>query len=152
MPFNGFRQELTCNSFFFFFISFSGHDRDIHWRINAVLGEIYFFFFFSVSICYNFSVWFIPSRCIYLNTWKPLLLAGAHDRTKQEVTEQYFEVSQLYIHKRYQTNSGYGHDIALIRLSRPAILKEAVGLVCLPKQDNRVAVGKTCYLTGKRCI
>ena len=61
---------------------------------------------------------------------------------------QYFDVSQLYIHKRYLTFSGYGHDIALIRLSRPAVLNQAVGLVCLPKQNERVAIGKKCYLTG----
>jgi len=80
---------------------------------------------------------------------KVLLLVGAHDREKQEDTKQYFEISQLYIHKQYQTSSGYGHDIALIRLSRPTVLNEAVGLVCLPEQDSRVAVDKMCYLTGK---
>ena len=106
----------------------------------------------------------IQSRCFHLNTKKnkkqkqtnkpkqnkkkTLLLAGAHDRTKQEKTDQYFEVSQLYIHKRYQTISGYGHDIGLIRLSRPAVLNKTVGLVCLPEQDNRVAVNTLCYLTG----
>lgn len=83
-----------------------------------------------------------------LHTVRHLLLTGAHDRTIKEDTEQYFEVSQLYIHKRYQTNSGYGHDLALIRLSRPAILNQAVGLVCLPEQGKRVAIGKLCYLTG----
>ena len=61
---------------------------------------------------------------------------------------QYFDVSQLYIHKRFQTDTGYGHDIALIRLSRPAVLNREVGLVCLPKQNQRVEVGKGCYLTG----
>jgi len=78
-----------------------------------------------------------------------IILAGAHDQTKQEDTDQYFEISQLYIHKQYHTSSGYGHDIALIRLSRPAVLNKAVGLVCLPEQDRRVAVGKMCVLTGK---
>lgn len=61
---------------------------------------------------------------------------------------QYFDVSQLYIHKRFQTDTGYGHDIALIRLSRPAVLNRGVGLVCLPKQNQRVEVGTDCYLTG----
>lgn len=75
-------------------------------------------------------------------------MAGAHDRTKREDTDQYFEISQLYVHKRYQTDSGYGHDIALIRLSRPAVLNKIVGLVCLPEQDSRVAVHTACYLTG----
>ena len=75
-------------------------------------------------------------------------VSGGHDRTKEEATKQYFDVSQLYIHRRYQTDTGYGHDIAVIRLSRPAFLNEAVGLVCLPKQNHRVAIDKMCYLTG----
>ena len=77
-----------------------------------------------------------------------LFLVGEHDRAKEEETRQYFDVSQLYMYKRYQTDSGYGHDIALIRLSRPAILNQAVGLVCLPKQNERVTIDKLCYLTG----
>ena len=52
------------------------------------------------------------------------------------------------MHNRYQTDSGYGDDIALIRLSKPAVLNQEVGLVCLPKQNQRVVVGKLCYLTG----
>ena len=90
----------------------------------------------------------IQSRYNNSVTNKTLLLTGAHDRTKLEDNRQYFEISQLYIHKQYQTSSGYGHYIALIRLSKPAVLNSAVGLVCLPRQDNRVAVGKMCWLTG----
>lgn len=71
---------------------------------------------------------------------------------KKEETRQYFEVSQMYIHEQYQTSSGYGHDIALIRLSRPAELNEAVGVVCLPEQDKRVSTGKMCYLTGNAVL
>ena len=71
---------------------------------------------------------------------------------KKEETRQYFEVSQMYIHEQYQTSSGYGHDIALIRLSRPAELNEAVGVVCLPEQDKRVGIGKMCYLTGNAVL
>jgi len=86
-------------------------------------------------------------------SWNPdpriyRIVLGEHDRAKEEETRQYFDVSQLYMYKRYQTDSGYGHDIALIRLSRPAILNQAVGLVCLPKQNERVTIGKLCYLTG----
>lgn len=76
------------------------------------------------------------------------IILGVHDRSQEESMRQYFDVSQLYIHKRFQTDTGYGHDIALIRLSRPAVLNRGVGLVCLPKQNQRVEVGKVCYLTG----
>lgn len=76
------------------------------------------------------------------------IVLGEHDRTKDEGREQYFDVSQLYLNKHFQTYSGYGHDIALIRLSRPAILNRYVSLACLPRQNERVATGKLCYLTG----
>lgn len=76
------------------------------------------------------------------------IVLGVHNRSQMESTRQYFDLSQLYIHKRYQTYTGYGHDIALIRLSRPAVLNGAVGLVCLPGQNQRIAVDKLCYLTG----
>ena len=77
-----------------------------------------------------------------------LFFTGQHDRIKDEHTKQVFDVSQLFKHKSYLTYTGYGHDIALMRLSRPAVLNEAVNLVCLPKQGQRVKTGQLCYLTG----
>ena len=46
---------------------------------------------------------------------------------------------------------GYGNDIALIKLSRPAMLNTRVGLACMPsgKETDRVVPGKMCYITGK---
>ena len=45
---------------------------------------------------------------------------------------------------------GYGNDIALIKLSRPAILGARVGVACLPSGDptDRVAPGTKCFLSG----
>jgi len=46
---------------------------------------------------------------------------------------------------------GYGNDIALIKLSRPALLNARVGLACMPSgnKTDRVTPGTMCYLTGK---
>ena len=86
--------------------------------------------------------------CLFVYLLLLFFLTGEHNRTKDEGKEQYFDVSQLYLNKHFQTYSGYGHDIALIRLSRPAILNRYVSLACLPRQNERVATGKLCYLTG----
>ena len=77
-------------------------------------------------------------------------MAGEHDRTKSEGTEQYFDISQWCIHGRFDVDldESYGYDIGLIKLSRSAIMDKTVGLICLPKQNERVPVGKLCYLTG----
>ena len=46
---------------------------------------------------------------------------------------------------------GYGNDIALIKLSRPAILGRRVGLACIPSGDDtdRVPPGTKCFMTGR---
>lgn len=109
---------------------------------------LHFFFLNYKSLFTNF----LKEECSFarlpFNLTLLFFLTGEHDRTKDEGTEQYFDVSQLYLNKHFQTYSGYGHDIALIRLSRPAILNQYVSLACLPRQNERVATGKLCYLTG----
>ena len=46
---------------------------------------------------------------------------------------------------------GYGNDIALIKLSLPAMLNSRVGLACMPsgKKTDQVTPGTMCYVTGK---
>ncbi|XP_020917704.1 elastase-1 [Exaiptasia diaphana] len=73
---------------------------------------------------------------------------GAHNRSEKEAAVQTFGIDKMDINRRFLTDKGYGYDIALIKLSRPAVLNFAVGLACLPKQDDRIPVGTTCYLTG----
>jgi len=94
--------------------------------------------------------WIVTAaHCLTVHSNRRLrIILGEHDRTKAEGMEQYFDISQCCIHKRFDLKVSYGYDIAVVRLSRPAILNRAVSLVCLPKQNDRVEVGKLCYLTG----
>lgn len=85
---------------------------------------------------------------VYGNNKEIRIVLGEHDRTKHEGTEQYFNVSECCVHKGYQIETTYGFDIAIIKLSRPATLNSAVGLVCLPNQNQRIHVGELCYLAG----
>ena len=78
------------------------------------------------------------------------IVLGAHDWSKNESTTQIFGIDKMVVNRRFLTDKAYGYDIALIKLSRPAVLNFAVGLACLPKQDDRVPVGTKCYITGKK--
>ncbi|KAK3708822.1 hypothetical protein QZH41_007174 [Actinostola sp. cb2023] len=76
---------------------------------------------------------------------------GAHNRSKNEMSTQKFGIDKMVVHRRFLTDKEYGYDIALIKLSRPAVLNYAVGLASLPKQGDRVPVGTKCYFTGDAC-
>ena len=76
---------------------------------------------------------------------------GAHYKYGSSVgTEQRLEVEKIILHPSYHKPRRYAHDIALIKLARPAILNNAVGLACLPSGDVTGFVpGKNCWITGK---
>ena len=42
------------------------------------------------------------------------------------------------------------NDIALLELSRPAMLNDRVQPVCLPQPNKEPQAGSTCYITGMR--
>ena len=77
-------------------------------------------------------------------------IAGQHRRDAADGTEQVLSVSQVHLHDRFFTDTGYGYDIAVMKLARPARLNRDVGLVCLPRQNHRVQTGKSCYMTGEQ--
>ncbi|KAK3745450.1 hypothetical protein QZH41_016241 [Actinostola sp. cb2023] len=56
-------------------------------------------------------------------------------------------IDKMVVHRHFLTDKAYGYDIALMKLSRPAVLNFAVGLACLPRQGDRVPVGTKCYFT-----
>lgn len=60
-----------------------------------------------------------------------------------------YDVASIRIHEKYMTH-GYGFDVALVKLARPALFKPGkVWPACLPKKEQRVPVGTECFITGK---
>ena len=76
---------------------------------------------------------------------------GAHYRSAAPVvgTEQYFDVVQIIQHENYNSPKRLSNDVALLKLSRPAVLRNGVGLVCLSDdQFQRPFNGRSCWTTG----
>lgn len=42
------------------------------------------------------------------------------------------------------------HDIAMLKLRRPAQINRNVNLACLPGSSGEAQVGKTCWVTGNK--
>ena len=75
---------------------------------------------------------------------------GAHYRSSTTGTEQDFKVEKIINHKDYKKPRGMAHDIAMLKLDRPAQINETVGLACLPPYSQNVAEidDKSCWVTG----
>ncbi|CAH3180407.1 unnamed protein product, partial [Porites lobata] len=73
---------------------------------------------------------------------------GAHYRSSNVGTEQDIPVEKIISHHSYRKPYGMAHDIAMVKLSRPATLNKAVNIACLPGSGGDVADGKMCWVTG----
>ena len=77
---------------------------------------------------------------------------GAQKRVGNVGTEQDFKVVKIISHSSYHTPLRYSHDIALLKLEKPAILNKAVGLVCVPDGNSPAMpvdnLNKKCWITG----
>ena len=76
---------------------------------------------------------------------------GAHYFSTASVvgTEQYFDVVQIIQHENYNCPKPLSNDVALLELSRPAVLGNGVGLVCLSDdQFQRPFNDKSCWTSG----
>ena len=77
---------------------------------------------------------------------------GAHYRLSSSIgTEQDFDVIRIIQHENYYYPNSYSNDIALLRLSRPAVLGKGVGLVCLSDPNLQLPFDnsdKPCWITG----
>ena len=79
---------------------------------------------------------------------------GAHFRKNEHGsvgTEQDVKVAEIISHESYHSPKRYSHDIALIRLEKPAKIGKGVGLVCMP--DSKLPlpiddINKKCWITG----
>ena len=75
---------------------------------------------------------------------------GAHYRSSSTGNEQDFAVERIINHENYKRPRGLAHDIAMLKLNKPAQIKENVGLACLPaySQDVTEIDNKACWVTG----
>ena len=76
---------------------------------------------------------------------------GAHYFSTASVvgTEQYFDIAQIIQHENYNSPKQWSNDVALLKLSRPAVLRNGVGLVCLSDdQFQRPFNNKNCWTSG----
>ena len=57
-------------------------------------------------------------------------------------------MERIISHHSYKRPYGLAHDIALIKLKRPAQINRAVNPACLPGSSGAVSDGKMCWVTG----
>ena len=74
------------------------------------------------------------------------IFLGAHDKKNDG---EVYDVSKVEMHEDYSSWAGMKHDVAVVKLSRPAKLGKKISTVCLPSQGSRVKIGTQCYVTGK---
>ena len=69
-------------------------------------------------------------------------------------TEQTFTLSKIILHPRFNKPLGLSNDIALLKLSRPALINTKVGPVCIPTDNSPYALKpkRKCYVTGEVII
>lgn len=91
------------------------------------------------------SYYTYTNRCIVIGQNKRTEVTGS----SQSV--HVYDVACIKIHEKYMIPvNGYGFDVALLKLARPAIFKPGqIWPACLPIQEQRVAIGKECFITGK---
>jgi len=78
------------------------------------------------------------------NYW---LTLGQHNIKQVSGREQVFNISELYTHPLYNTET-QDYDLALIKLSSKAHLNDYVRTACLPGQNTSFPTGQKCYITG----
>ena len=97
--------------------------------------------------CYVVLMYLI---CVFVSVCLKRL--GAHYRLSSAIgTEQDFDVIRIIQHENYHYPNTYSNDIALLRLSRPAVLGKGVGLVCLSDPNLQLPFdnsAKPCWITG----
>lgn len=73
---------------------------------------------------------------------------GAHSRVSEVNTEQDFGVTKVITHPQYNRPKSLSHDIALLKLDKPARLDSYVNIACLPETIEAPVEGKHCWFTG----
>nr|XP_021546143.1 ovochymase-1 [Neomonachus schauinslandi] len=79
------------------------------------------------------------------------IVAGDHDRTLKEPTEQVRRVKRMVVHEDFDRRSS-DSDIALIQLSSPLKFNSVVRPVCLPQSTEPLLSWEICAVTGLESI
>ncbi|KAJ7376029.1 hypothetical protein OS493_037422 [Desmophyllum pertusum] len=58
------------------------------------------------------------------------------------------EIEKIISHNSYRRPYGMAHDIAMLKLRKPAHINKAVNLACMPGTSGKVSDGKMCWVTG----
>uniref|UniRef100_A0A2K5QIG9 Ovochymase 1 n=1 Tax=Cebus imitator TaxID=2715852 RepID=A0A2K5QIG9_CEBIM len=81
------------------------------------------------------------------NPFSWTIIAGDHDRTLKESTEQVRRAKHIIVHEDFNVLS-YDSDIALVQLSSPLEYNSAVRPICLPDSTEPPFSSKICAVTG----
>ncbi|KAL4839470.1 hypothetical protein H8958_002214, partial [Nasalis larvatus] len=77
------------------------------------------------------------------------VVAGDHDLSQNDGTEQYVSVQKIVVHPSWDSNNvAAGYDIALLRLAQSVTLNSNVQLGVLPQEGAILANDSPCYITG----
>ncbi|XP_043738407.1 ovochymase-1-like [Cervus elaphus] len=96
------------------------------------------------------SIWILTAAHCVQSKNNPLfwtVLAGDHDRTLKESTEQVRRAKHIVMHEDFDTRS-YDSDIALIQLSSALEFNSVVRPVCLPHSLEPLFSSEICVVTG----
>ncbi|XP_055515416.1 proproteinase E-like [Leucoraja erinacea] len=87
-------------------------------------------------------------HCISLGQTYRVVL-GEYERHVYETGEQILNPSGIFVHPDWNEKCvSCGNDIALIKLSKEAILNDHVQLACIPPYNSVLANYAYCYITG----
>ncbi|KAM3619297.1 uncharacterized protein V6R79_005753 [Siganus canaliculatus] len=94
------------------------------------------------------SNWVLTAgHCIGSRTYQVVL--GEYDLTQDESTEQVISVEKIIVHPQWDNAClSCGNDIALIKLSRPAVLNDKVEAACVPPSGEVAPHNDPCYISG----
>ncbi|KAM7244069.1 hypothetical protein CapIbe_004677 [Capra ibex] len=96
------------------------------------------------------SIWILTAAHCVQSKNNPLfwtIVAGDHDRTLKESTEQVRRAKHIVMHEDFDTLS-YDSDIALIQLSSALEFNSVVRPVCLPHSLEPLFSSEICVVTG----
>ncbi|XP_053136721.1 chymotrypsin-like elastase family member 3B [Hemicordylus capensis] len=95
--------------------------------------------------------WVLTAGHCIMTSFNTRVVLGEYNLSVEEGPEQYIPVNpeDMHVHPDWELSSLYaGNDIALIKLSRSAVLSDKVKLGCVPCEGSLLPNDYPCYVTG----